>query len=196
LTPPATPQPGWTFASVRLIPDPPGGSLYVYGELVNNTGAAQQILNIAGSFYDSQGGLLAGPLDTLDRVPTDVLPPGGRLPFELLVIGPTTVANYALSVQARPSALAVRDNFTFTDTSVLSQRGQTCLASTLQSPDPALADQLTIAVAWVDEAGQLVALSDPYEPELEQLAGPHGFTVCTDLRGVPASGYLLRAWGR
>ncbi len=93
-----------------------------------------------------------------------MLPPGGRLPFELLAIGPTTAANYALSVQARPSALAVRDTFTFTDTSVLSQRGQTCLAGTLQRPDPALADLLTIAVAWVDEAGRLADVQVAIKP--------------------------------
>jgi hypothetical protein len=184
--------------NVRLIPDEPNGSLYAFGELVNNTGSVQQIINISGSFYNLQGQLLAGPLDTLDRLPTNLLPPGGRLPFELLVFGVMDAANYALGVQALTSSLPVRDNFVFSDTNPTTQRGQYCVAATLQRPEPAVLDYLDIAVALVDEAGRLVALSEPYAPDLDDLgsAPSHAFTICVDPRGVPVTGYLLRAWGR
>ena len=87
----------------------------MYGEMVNNTGSSQELTLVSGAFYDAQGQLIAGEESIIDYWPVDIIPPGGRLPFELTVLEIENAANFDLSVQSQPSGQTPHQNFEFSD---------------------------------------------------------------------------------
>jgi hypothetical protein len=56
--PTATPEPdtgaGWSFVNVQIYPNSDEESSLLYGDVINNTGAAQHLKFITGNFYDAQ----------------------------------------------------------------------------------------------------------------------------------------------
>jgi hypothetical protein len=99
---PVSPTGGWSFANLRTEADSNLVSVTIYGEVVNNTGIAQEILNMTGHFYDDQGRMIAGEDETGGFWPVDIIPAGGRVPFELIVFGVDWIANFDLRVLSQP----------------------------------------------------------------------------------------------
>ncbi len=89
--------------------------MILYGDMVNDTGASQEILYLTGSFTDDNGRTIDGEDYTYDYWPSDVVPPGGRVPFELEVYGVKSIQHYSLRVIAEPSGETPRQDFEFSE---------------------------------------------------------------------------------
>jgi hypothetical protein len=103
-SPTATPLPtgGWSFANLSTVPDPDQAGLTISGEMINNTGQTQEIIDVTGYFYDSQGQLIAGPDEAIAFWPVDVVLAGERVSFELIVFSPGEIAHFELQVISEP----------------------------------------------------------------------------------------------
>ena len=66
---------GWAFANVQGYDDQYEDGLLLYGEVINNTGVAQQFEYISGTFYDAQGQIIADENSTGDYWPFKLIPP-------------------------------------------------------------------------------------------------------------------------
>ena len=118
LVPTATPPPellGWSFAGVQTYPGPDGEGLLLYGDLVNETGLAQELAFVSATFYDEQDQVVADPGNIIDYWPIDLIPPGGRLPFELTALDITQAARYNLTLEAQSGSWTLQQNFEFSD---------------------------------------------------------------------------------
>ena len=103
-TPAATPPASeWIFTPAQVYTDQYEDGLLLYGEVINNTGVAQELGYIFRTFYDAQGQIIADENSTGDYWPFKLIPPGERLPFGLFVDGIYGAANFDLQVQAEPS---------------------------------------------------------------------------------------------
>lgn len=201
LTPAATATPSdWTFANVRVMPHPSQNGLLVVGEIVNNTGAPQTVLEVSGSFYNVQGQLVAGPLKTSAEIPTDKvpIPAGGRMPFAMHVQDIEQAETYSLQVKAQASAQTATQFDTFVNSTPVTVRGKYCINSTLPRPEPGLTTYLAVSLLLLDGEGRALSLGDVYEPDVSDvMSSPtHNFQICADAHNEVVGGYVLRAWGR
>lgn len=191
---------GWAFARVKLLPDPGGSGSVVYGEAINNTGSPQRVLNITGEFFNTQGQRVAGPLDTIASLPSNLVATGERLPFEVLISRmDDQAATFTLEVNAQASSQSVQQTYEFFESSTTTLRGQFCVSSQVRRPQPAPAEYWQAVLVLLDSDGNMIGLSDaPYEPDLSDLvSGPsHSFQICVIAYNRAVSGYELRAWGR
>lgn len=192
-----TPTPAdWSFASVG-IQNKEDGTL-LYGNLVNNTGAAQELIDITGVFYDAQGQLVAGQNDVYAYWPGYVIPHSGSMPFELTLEDIYNVANFDLSVEAEARSETPRQDFEFTDVSQWSDAGAYCVGGKLQNRGDALRDYLLISAILYDAQGNMAAFGDYEEFGPEKVAGdnPSSFEICiyTALQGVVR--HEVQAWGQ
>jgi len=73
----------------------------IYGEVINNTGVYQELDVMGGLFFDNQGQVIADDRNIETHWSAEVVPPGGRVPFELVVDGIQIVADFKLSVEAQ-----------------------------------------------------------------------------------------------
>jgi hypothetical protein len=173
---------------------------------VNNTGETQEIVNIVGTFFDAEDNMIANPNDTSDFTPTDILPNGGSTPFELIVTSPTeNVLNpdhYTLEVRSEPNSETPRivPATDFTVQSQFTEFDEYCLTVNYQNTGGEFEEYLTLAAVLFDANGKVISLSDPYEPDLEEVAGGlvHEFDICIDPLGVDLTGarHEFRGWGR
>ncbi|MDX1520917.1 MAG: hypothetical protein R3264_04780, partial [Anaerolineae bacterium] len=60
---------GWMFTGVQVYPGLVDDGLLLYGDVINNTGTAQELDYIAGTFYDTQGKVIADEDTTVDSWP-------------------------------------------------------------------------------------------------------------------------------
>ncbi len=194
----ATPSGPWTFSGVKVAPDQATGNLLLYGEAINVSGATRQLTGITGTFYGPQGQIIAGPLDTLGRWPTNLVPPGGRLPFELTAIGIDSAASYTLAIQSQPASALVRQDFEFIGITSTNLRERVCLGGEVRNPGPPLTEYLVVAAVLFDGDGNVLNLSDALRIDPIDLAGGRAvqLTLCASPYGQAVAGQELRAWGR
>jgi len=192
---PAVESPGWAVEGVRIVSDDYEEGLVLYGDLTNNTQSAQAIAWITGTFYDGEGQVVADE----DRIydywpPVDVVPLGGRVPFELTVDGLQSAANFTLRVEAEPDGEAPRQDFTFSDLSQWEEENAYCVQGALDSPGDSLQSYLVIVAVLYDNQDNVVNFSDYYEPYLE---GNQSLTfeICIGPPNQDVARYELRAWG-
>jgi hypothetical protein len=106
ISPIATPLPptgGWSFDNLRTSADPDMAGVTISGEMVNETGATQEIVDLTGIFYDEQGRVIAGEDEANGFWAVNVVPAGGRAPFELFVFGVDEIADFDLRVASQPT---------------------------------------------------------------------------------------------
>ncbi len=189
--------PGWSFAGVQIVPNPYEDGLLLYGDMINGTGTAQELSLVTGTFYDSQGQVVAGQDNTVDYWPIDIVPTEGRVPFELTVLDAQNVANYKLIVQAQPSDRAPQQQFEFLNVAPWSEEGIYCLQGTLKNPGDPVHDYAVIVAVVYDSQDNIISFGEHYEPEPENgLSGtPLEFEVCAELVSPDIARYELRAWG-
>lgn len=193
-TPPQTP--GWSFAATRLEPAE-DDSLLLYGEMINDTGSAQELLFITGLFYNDQGQLVADDQSTYDYWPVDVVPPGGRVPFELAVNDIQSAANFELWAKSRTSSSTPRQDFELVEENEQVEESVYCLTGSLKNPGEALKNYLAVVVIVYDEAGNVLNFGDDYAADVESVSGdtPLEFEVCLNLPGQSVSSHQVLAWG-
>jgi hypothetical protein len=197
----ATPTPGtagWSFASVRVGPNPDGGGLILYGEVINNTGSSQELALVSGNFYDGQGQIIANEENTADYAPVDIIPPGGRVPFELSIDNVQNVADFDLWAQSEASGDVPRQDFEFLEVSQWTEDEDYCLSGSLRNPGGPLQDYLIIVAILYDGQGNVINFGDDYQTSLEGVAGDETlyFEICANLSGQSVARHELRAWGR
>jgi hypothetical protein len=197
LPPTATPVPaGWQFSGVRLSPDPHDSGLLLHGDIINNTGAVQKLSAISGTFFDAQGQIV-GDGNAAAYWPIASVPQGGRLPFELVVLGLEDAADFDLKVEAEPSAENLRQDFEFIEVNTLGSSGDYCLTGRLQNPGETLASYLIVVAILYDGQDQVINFSDDYRRLSEGLTSDQtvGFDVCVDPLNQAVTRYELQAWG-
>ena len=187
---------GWSFASLRSNAGEDG--LVVYGDMINNTGTSQELDVVSGIFYDSQGQVIAADRDVEGEWPIEVVPPGGRVPFKLVVNGIQSAANFELGVEANPSGITPRQDFEFVDTSPSLEAGYYCLVGQLRNSGAALREYLLITATLYDSENNLVNFGTYVEPNIEYVGDDEllDFEVCVDSPNQDAARYELSAWGQ
>jgi hypothetical protein len=195
--PTATPPPqtaGWSFAGVQSYPDPYGGGLLLYGDLINDTGMTQELVFVSGTFYDASGQVIADPGSTSDYWPVDVIPSGGRLPFELTVLDIEQAVAYDLTLEAQPSDRTPRQDFEFANLDQWGEDDIYCLTGELQNLGAPLQEYIVIVAVLFDSQDRVLKFGEYYEP------GPVDpsleFEICIDLINQDIARHELRAWGQ
>jgi hypothetical protein len=200
LAPAATPIPeasGWAFSGLCVHTDQDENNLRVYGNFINGTGTSQELLFITGTFYDTQGQVIAGEESTYDYWSVPVIPPGGRMPFELTVEGIQSAANFDLRVEAEPSNENLRQDFEFLNLYEDAAEGLYCVGGTLRNPGDRLQDYLLIVAILYDSQDRVINFSDRYaDPEYAAGDDPQDFEVCVDTLSQEVARYELQAWGQ
>jgi len=198
-TPTITPTPAaWAFNEVRTLPSPDDGGLLLLGNVVNNTGAAQEVQAISGAFYDDQGQMIASTDRTYSYYPIYVLPSGGRAPFRMTIEGINSAANFELDVQAEPSEEIPRQDFDISDVKQWNEDDYYCLSGTLRYSGSAIQEYLIIAANLYDAQDKLVNFGDYEEFGLIAAsadAASH-FEICIEPPNQDVVRYEIQAWGR
>jgi hypothetical protein len=181
---------------MRTHTDEYGESLWLYGDLINETSQTQQIIAITGTFYDSEGQLIADQSNTTDYWPLDVVPPGGRIPFELSVDGIQASANFELWVDSEASENLPRQDFNFVEVGEWVEEDVYCLEGGLLNPGNALKEYLVIVVVFYDAQGKVINFSEDYAVDPGWIVADevYDFVICVDPPGQDAH-HELQAWG-
>lgn len=195
-TTPVAAASGWTFAGVRSATGQDG--LTVYGELVNDTASSQQISQVAGTFYDAQGQVVASPDEGYDFWPVEVVPPGGRMPFELDVYGLQDAADFDLAVISQPTGATPRQNFEFLGVTTSGSSGSYCVTGKLRNPGGKLSHYLVVSAALYNGEGKVINFDSLEVPTPGLLVGDKAlsFNMCIETLGQTVADYEVQAWGQ
>ena len=200
-TPTSTPvvkTPDWIFANVLVYPDQYEDGLLLYGEMINNTGVAQQLEYISGTFYDAQGQIVADENSTGDYWPFKLIPAGEGLPFGLFVDGIYSAANFDLQVQADSSSETLRHDLQFLDLSQwVNEIGEYCVAGELRNPGGELQEYVVMMAILYDSQEKVVNFGDELEP-FPRILGDDTleFEICVQTLGQTVARHELRAWAK
>jgi uncharacterized protein YraI len=188
---------GWSFSATRLDTIPARKLLLLYGEMINDTGAAQQISFVTGTFYNGQGQVIAADKSTYGLWPTNIVPSGGHVPFALTVYDVQDATNFNLSVKAEPVDAAPRQDFEFVTVKENWPEGLYCLTGVLKNPGSRLTDYLVIVAILYDEQGKVLRFFNTRETAVTGVVGNQTLDFETCLEAPPANiaRHQLLAWG-
>ncbi|RMF38388.1 MAG: hypothetical protein D6759_01005 [Chloroflexi bacterium] len=176
--------------------------MYLWGDLLNGTGESQEIVSI---YLCEMGGDPISEDVTISFFPMEVLPPGWKGPFQL-VMGPLDVlpapADELLDryepcvVEAEPSDFPLREDLVVTDASLVSVGGSCRVEGTVRNDGPALDDYLQVVVTFYNAEGLVIGYGDFYTVATNDLqAGEVSFTVdCPEMPESP-NDYAVQAVG-
>ena len=186
-TPEATPTPntstgGWSFSATRAGADPYGDGMLLFGEAVNETGSPQTLFFISGTFYDDVGQEIAGEDDTDGYTPLEVVPPGGRVPFELTVFDLQSAANYELWANSEASNQNPRQDFDVSNIEQVSEEGDYCLSGGIRNQGGQLSDYIVIVATLYDNQNNVINFGDDYYSDVEEISGDEtlDFEICIE----------------
>lgn len=188
---------GWSFMNIAVYPDDFEDGLVLYGQAVNETGAPQELSFITGVFYDDQGQIIADAGSAIDYWPIDVVPPGGKLPFELSVPGLEAVDRFDLTLDAQPHAQSPRQDFEVLNVTEQQDGSGYCLAGQVRNPAAAPQLYLVVLAVLYDSQDHIINFGEYYaaDPALitgEQLAD---FNLCIQSVSRRVARYDIRVWG-
>lgn len=188
----------WSFASLRLGPNPAEGGLLLLGEMINNSDTAQELQFVNGLFYNDQGQLIADEESIYDYWPVDVVGPGSRVPFGISVENLQSAANFNLSIEAKPSNESPREDFEFSDVNQWNDGEAYCLGGTLRNLGGALQDYLVVTAILYNQQDNMINFNYEYQDNFNQIMGDQflEFEICVDPPNQDPARYELRAWGR
>jgi len=187
---------GWGFANIRLDSDQYEDSLVLYGNMLNNTGASQELFFVTGTFYDDQHQSVADEESTYDYWPLEIVPPGAQVPFELTVFDIRSIADFNLRVETQPSDETPSPDFEFFDVQSSDEEYDYCLEGKLRNKGQDLEGVLTVIAVLYDDQDQVINFGDdPFEVETFNNGDEEEFFVCVDPLGQHIARYELLAWG-
>jgi hypothetical protein len=188
---------GWSFAATRADAIPARKMIMLFGEMINETGAAQQVSTVTGTFYDTQGQVIAADKSTYGLWPTNTVPPGGRVPFALTVYDMQEMGNFELAVQSKPAATVPRQYFEFVGVSEQMKGNNYCLAGGLKNPGGQLAKYLVIAAILYDDQGNVLRFGNNNRVAYQEMMGDktQNFEVCIKSPPNNMARHELLAWG-
>ena len=195
----STPTPyagGWVFFGVRDFFEQNEGGLRLYGDVLNDSSAALEVTNITGTFYDAQGQTVADG-NTTGQWPVTTVPPGGRVPFELVVPGLPSADSFDLRVEAKPSSETPRQDFEFLEVTPSTEGNNYCLAGQLRNSGDALGSYLVIAAVLFDGQDKVINYADDHQAAPIDLGSgqTRDFKICVNALNQAVARYELRAWG-
>ncbi|HEX9922358.1 MAG TPA: hypothetical protein VGD99_06825 [Anaerolineae bacterium] len=187
----------WSFANIQAYPDPYGEGLVLYGDLINDSASTQELARVTGQFYDGQGQLVADQDHTIDFWPIHIIPAGGRLPFELTILGTQNIADYDLNVEAQPTEGHPHQAFEFSDVGEWGEEGLYCLSGSLQNRGESLHDYVMVVAIFYDNQDHMIKFGEFYEAGFENQIDnqPVAFDICIELTDQEIARHELRAWG-
>lgn len=193
-----SPTNGWVFANVRSFTDEVEDWVMLYGNMVNNTGSAQEINYVSGIFFDGGGQVIADYDDTVDYWPIQVVAPGDRIPFELTVYDVTSIGRFNLAVFSRPSSQPPRHNFELSELKPLNEDGEYCVSGQLGNPGNQLNEYLVAGLVLYNGQDQVINFGTDEASSPEKISGSNKleFEACADTLGQNVGRYEVRAWGR
>jgi hypothetical protein len=171
--------------------------LLMYGDVFNQTGVAQEITLITGTFYDAQGQVIADEGSAYGYSPILVIPSGAWAPFELIVEGIQDAATFDLRVDAQPSSQSTRQDFEFSDEYHDEEQFGYCIGGSIRNPGAPLQGDLVILAVAYDNQDRVISFGESY-PDYENLVGDQSedFEICLDSYGQTVARYRLAAWGQ
>lgn len=190
---------GWVFQGVRFTSadslDMEG--LLFFGDLINNTGADQNLTYISTTYYDG-GGQKIPYGATIFQLPINTIPQGGQVPFELIAEDLTDVASFDLGVMAEPGSEPPRLDFEFLDVAAAPEGAAYCVTGRIRNPGESLRDYLMIAAVLYDSQNQVINYQTSRQDSFGDLVGEQtkDFRVCANALNQQVVRYELRAWGR
>lgn len=186
----------WSFVSTRFVQD--RRNAVAYGNIINNTGASQEIIYVTGLFYDNQGRTIAGLANTDDYLPLNVVPPGGTMPFELTVYTIRSVEDFELNVAFQISAETPRQDFELLDLEPSTGAGDYCLRGRLQNAGAQITDYLVVVAVLYNDDDEVINFGRYEAPSPEDVLGDEvmDFEICSDSFSQNVARYEVSAWGR
>ncbi len=170
----------WSFVGVRTLLDV--DEAVVIGELINNTGIPQTDIHVSALFYNEQHKLIEEQVDTLSYVPVEVIPAGGRVPFELIADSTVPIYRVNLYAMSEPSGNAPSLDFQFSNVSHWTDTEMYCLGGEVQNTDTLLEDFLIILASTYNKQGQLASFGEYAVASPEIVVGDQtsSFELCID----------------
>lgn len=186
----------WTFEGVRIQPDLGLGDLTVYGEAINNSDVPQRILGLQSALYDSQGQAII-PKETSDYWPIETVPPGGRMPFELTVTGPTEADRVELQIATETGDQPPRLDFELTELEGIQTESEYCVKGSVRNLGQPLDSYLMVVAVLYDDDDRVINWGIGYQPASADLVGDETVAVsaCAERFNQIVARYELRAWG-
>jgi LysM repeat protein len=184
-TPTPTPLP-FQIANVGIY-ETPMGSLWCLGEVMNNTGASMEQVQVAVSLYDD-GGEIVATGSTFTEF--DIIPNEGKMPFALLFPEPPPNLSHH-QVVALSGVTVAHWGRNYMDLSIESDRGEASgerayvVTGQVRNTGQYNAEQIRIVVTAYDADGRVVGIrrgspeaqtlgvgeSSPFEVSLSSLGG-------------------------
>jgi len=185
----------WILTSLKQFTEG-DNSLIVTGEFVNNSDVTQRLSLITGDFFDETGTQIAGEEDTSDYWATDMVPPNGRLPFELTVYGINQAANFALYAQVEPISEVIFSDFQATNLEIYQELESYCIDGDVNFGDR-LQDMVTILITGHNIENEIVGFGDNYFRIPDEAERTATFSICIDdTEPSSISQYSIQIWGR
>ncbi|MCB9101471.1 MAG: hypothetical protein H6632_18175 [Anaerolineales bacterium] len=187
---------GWTFTGVQISYQDEEG-VVIDGDIINNTGASQDIVKLAGTLYNSQGQGVANVDDAAAYWPLETVPPGGQVPFEMTVYQVQDITDFDLDVVAQPSRENPRQDFELADLDPLIEEDSYCVTGQLWNRGDPLLDYLLVVVILYDDQNKVVNFGTFQGNAPEEVLNDDAmnFEVCTDSYNHPIARHELRAIG-
>lgn len=185
----------WAITSLKEFAES-DDSFIINGEFVNNSGATQRLTLITGDFFDETGEKIAGEEDTSDYWATDIVPPNGRLPFELTVYGINQAADSALYAQVEPSSENLMTDFQATNLDIYQEPESYCIDGDVNFGDR-LQKTLTILITGYNTENEVIGFGDDYFLIPGDAAEVASFSICiNDTDPSSISQHSIQIWGK
>jgi hypothetical protein len=200
ITPGPTPLPASTllsFAGVEVYHDEFEAGLALYGDVINQTGATQELNVITATFYDGQGQVIADASSAVDYWPIDVIPAGARLPFGILAPEVENAANFELKVEAQPGAQSPHQNFQVLGLAQQQTEFGYCLTGQVQNIGSPLQEYLVVMAVLYDNQNHVLKFGEYYAPDPTVILGDQLelFEICVDPVSREVAHHEVRIWG-
>ena len=125
------------------------------------------------------------------------MPQGGRLPFELVVLGPDSIEDFDLVVEAEADNEALHQDFEFLEVNPQAGADDYCLLGRLRNLGGQINAYLLVVAVLYDDQDRVINYSDDFQRFPDGLVGDTttDFDVCVNPLKQNVARYELRAWG-
>lgn len=194
---PAKGPDGWAFVNIATYPDEFEDGVILYGDVVNETGSAQEVSYITGTFYDDQGQAIADANSAIDYWPIDVVPAGARLPFEISLPGIESTARFDLTLEAKPHPQPAQQNFEVLNLNQQETDLGYCFSGQVRNQGDAVQEYLVIMAVLYDSQDQMINFGEYYAADPATVTGDQtaDFDFCIEPVSRRAARHELRVWG-
>lgn len=190
-------SPNWSFTGVRSDTTLYQNGMLVYGNLVNHSATAQEVERVSATFFDAQGNQIGQGNHIQAYWPGYSVPPGGGMPFQLLVNGLNGAANFDLNLGASLSSSTPRDDFEFSGVKQSYQNNSYCVDGYLRNSGSQLQEYLIVTAVLYDQRDNVINFQDEqvYNPARVVGDQKYHFKICVAPPYDDAARYDLQAWG-